>query len=74
MIPKKTDHRWKALVTGQLHHQFKCVPAGLMISRMNRKSAMDGSNGTVLDCVDEVFAFFQKYERILRDDIKTLFG
>jgi hypothetical protein len=60
-------------VTGQIKHSFKCVPAGLMLGRLNRESLKDNSPLNIEKLVNEVFVFFRKYEKILQDDIKAIF-
>lgn len=74
MIPPKTDPRWARLLNGTTEHKFRCVPAGLMLSRVRRELAADGSPVTTQKFLDEVFSFFQRYETIMGDDIKAVFG
>jgi hypothetical protein len=74
MLPKKTDPRWKALVTGSVQHQFKMVAAGLCVARNQRILAKDSSPAALEAALGEVFTFFEKYESILTDDITAIFG
>ena len=74
MIPSKTDGKWAKLVKGELKHNFKSVPAGLMISRLRRESDSNKDQATLQRCIDEIYVFFEKYESILRDDISNIFG
>jgi len=74
MIPQKTDGRWVRLINGKLSHNFKLVPAGLMLSRLRRQFSSAISPKNERECVDELYDFFQKYERILQEDIKAIFG
>ncbi len=74
MIPQKTDPRWLKLVKGELKHDFKSVPVGLMLSRLGRQYAANGSPSSGQGCVDELYAFFVKYEGILGEDIAAIFG
>jgi hypothetical protein len=74
MIPALSDSKWRALITGQIKHNFKCVPAGLMFSRLNREAQRDNSLANLEKLVNEAHSFFNKYERILTDDIKAIFG
>jgi hypothetical protein len=73
MVPLKTNEKWKSLVTGQVNHSFKCVPAGLMLSRLIRESKKDYSLPNINKLIDEAYSFFLKYESILGDDIKEIF-
>jgi len=73
MIPMKGDERWIQLAKGEIKHEFKCLPAGLMVSRIHRKLERDASPPALQSYADEVHAFFEKYESILQDDIKRIF-
>ena len=73
MIPLKTNERWKSLVIGELNHSFKCVPAGLMFSRLKREAQKDNSLANINKLIDEAYNFFIKYESILTDDVKQIF-
>ncbi|MBI5494519.1 MAG: hypothetical protein HY904_05785 [Deltaproteobacteria bacterium] len=73
MIPPKADERWSRLVRGDMRHQFRSVPAGLMVSRLNRSLAEAGGHSSMEQCVDQLYEFFQKYERLLKDDITVIF-
>lgn len=72
MIPGKQHTTWRALITGQRKHDFKCVPAGLMVSRITRDYAK--KPGAIDVLVDELHAFFTKFEPALKDDLPQLFG
>ena len=74
MIPQKTDGKWKLLVTGKIEHNFKCVPAGLMLSTVKRDIQRDGSTENINKHIEETYVFFQRYEKILQDDIKAIFN
>jgi hypothetical protein len=45
-----------------------------MLSRLHRESDANKDQATLQRCIDEIYAFFEKYESILRDDISTIFG
>jgi hypothetical protein len=74
MIPPKSDARWSKLVTGEIQYEFKSVPGGLMVSRLNRQLTSKFEHKTMAQYVDELFEFFKKYERLLEDDIAAIFG
>ena len=74
MIPSKSDGRWAKLVSGELKVQFNVLSAGLLISRMQRETKAAPDYITQRRCVDEVYAFFQKFEGILQEDIAKIFG
>jgi hypothetical protein len=74
MLPPKTDQKWEKLATGEIDHEFKLLAAGLMMSRLRREIKGNATPATIRKCVDEEYAFFQKYESIMHDDIAALFG
>ena len=74
MIPSPLDSKWRDLINGVIKHNFKCVPAGLMLARLNRESKKDNSVANLEKLVNEAHAFFNKYEKILMDDVKAIFG
>ncbi len=74
MLPPKTDPRWRKLVTGEIKHEFELFSAGLMMTRIGRSLSHDSSEPTVQKYVDETHAFFSKYEAVLQNDIKAVFG
>lgn len=73
MLPPKEHLNWKQLLYGRLNHEFACVPAGLMLSRIRRQLGHDGSEANYDRLFAEVYAFFTKYETILEKDVKAIF-
>lgn len=72
MIPPKEDPRWKDLLTGKTNHPFKVASAGMCVARNQRHVLQDPAQ--MAQGVAEVHAFFEKFERILADDLQVLFG
>jgi len=72
MLPPKNDQRWKDLLTGKITHQFKAFSAGMCISRLCREVKKDPANMPM--ALDEIYAFFVKYEAIATEDITAIFG
>jgi hypothetical protein len=74
MVPQ-TDHpQWRKILNGGIAHDFKSVPAGLMVSRLKRQLANDGSETSWETCIREMRAFFTKYEKVMQDDIQAIFS
>lgn len=74
MLPPKTDFKWKQLLIGEMNYQFKAVAAGLIVSRLSRSVKQDTSTENINKCIDEVYTFFIKYEKVFKDDIEAIFG
>lgn len=74
MVPTPNHPRYRQLVTGEFVHNFKQFSAGMCVSRNQRKVAMNPESTTVNGAIHEVHAFFEKFENILADDLKAIFG
>ncbi len=72
MIPAKTHPAWAALIKGSTNHQFKLASASMLMFNLRSKYQKDHSQFDAL--AEEARKFFLKYEAILGDDIKRLFG
>ncbi len=73
MIPLKTDKKWKEIVSGELKHDFKCLPAGMMIARHKREFEKDSSPQNLNKLIDEAYDFFIRFEEVLAEDTSVLF-
>ena len=73
MLPPIEDQRWNKLLYGEIKHEFRSMSAGLMFTRLRRQLENDSSTAAFLQCRQEAYAFFQKYEKILADDIAAIF-
>lgn len=74
MLPGINDKRWEKLITGEIKHQFHSVPAGMCVARNIRKVSKNAGAQQKIESIKEVYDFFVKFESILRDDIKAIFG
>jgi hypothetical protein len=71
MIPSESHPAWARLITGEIDHQFGPASAGMLFFNLRRRHKGDPS--TLRACISEARAFFQKYERILENDVKQIF-
>ena len=74
MIEPKDHPRWKELLTGQIQHQFQLASAAMIVSRCQRQVARDSSQQAYEKNLDEMYAFFTKFEHVVSDDIKAIFS
>lgn len=74
MIPDKTNTKWKDLVTGKFQHNFKAVPAGLLIARLARQCQNGSSEQDVVKYIQEAYDFFDKYQQVFSEDIHAIFN
>ena len=70
----KNDPKWKKLLDGEIKKEFKLVAAGLCVSRNQREYRMDHTPATLSKCVDDLIAFFSKYEKLVSDDLAEVLG
>ena len=74
MVPSVDHPRWREILDGSVNHVFKSVPAGLMVSRLKRQLANDGSATNWEKSIQEARSFFEKYEQVMTNDISSIFS
>ena len=73
MIASKDHAKWTELLDGQLQHQFQLASAAMIVSRCQRQVLRDPSPAMVSKNIDELHAFFTKFENVVSDDLKAIF-
>lgn len=71
MLPSKNDPRWTALLTGKIDYKFSNAAASMLMFRLKTKVKSDSAN--LATYLNEMHAFFTKYEGILKEDITIIF-
>lgn len=74
MLPAEDHVKWKSILSDDFKYDFKLVAAGLLVSRLRRQLKSDNSAAKKSASVAELISFFKKYEHIMEDDIKAIFG
>jgi hypothetical protein len=74
MLPTITHPIWKEIVLGKKQFQFRLLAAKIMMSRILLSTKNDPSPQNVDKCVNEVYEFFVKNEKIAQNDIKQMLG
>jgi len=74
MFVAKEDPRWEKLLTEQHDHHFQLTSAAMMFSRCRRQVQIDGSPQNVRKNIDELYAFFEKFESLLKNDLNAIFN
>jgi hypothetical protein len=72
-IPK-SHPQWENLIKGTTTHQFKVVSASLIVSRLGRGYKADPTPQKLSAAIDELVAFFEKFEHLFKEDLERLFG
>lgn len=73
MLAPKEDPRWTALLNGTLQHQFQLASAAMIVARCQRQVLRDSSSMTLSKNLDELYAFFSKFENVVSDDLRAIF-
>lgn len=66
------DLVFRKLIEQKVKYQSDNLGLNLLISRLQRKYAGDPSNEVLDGCVQEMNAFFSKYEKILQNETEKL--
>jgi CheY-like chemotaxis protein len=75
MVPPKTHPRFKQLVTGEFTYSFRALAGSMCVSRNQREVRRSGKDEkAVAAAIDDVHAFFVKFEKALAADIDAIFG
>jgi deoxyribodipyrimidine photolyase len=72
MIATKENPRWEELLSGQFAHQFQLASAAMIVSRCQRQVMREPQ--TLQKNIDELHAFFTKFENVVSDDLKAIFS
>lgn len=73
MLPPKTDPRWRALAEGRLAFEPSFLALKFLLQRIHLRLYADSQKLHVEEMIDDLYAFFEKYERFLAEDIKRAF-
>ncbi|MBI5470844.1 MAG: hypothetical protein HY961_00720 [Ignavibacteriae bacterium] len=74
MLPPITNQKWKELALGQNQYQFQMLAAKILMNRIKQSTKADPSPQNVSKCIQELFDFFLKNEKLAQKDISQLFG
>jgi hypothetical protein len=74
MIEPKDHPKWKDVLMGKVQHKFQLASAAMLVSRCQRQVAHDASQQAYEKNLNEMHSFFTKFEHIVVDDIKAIFG
>jgi len=66
------DSKFEKLIKNQVEYKSASLAINLLISRLQRKYAVNQSPEQLNDCLQEMKAFFQKYASIMQKDIEAL--
>lgn len=70
-IPRSHPN-WARLVDGTFAHDFKVIPASLMVSRLMRQYKSERTPQKLEESIAEMVDFFNKYQEILVDDLNII--
>jgi len=70
-LPPENHPTWARLVDGTIRHEFSYAAAGMLLFNLNIQWRRDPARLPLL--IQQVRAFFQKYQHLLVWDIQKLF-
>jgi len=74
MVPPKTHPNWTPLIEGRLDCRFGNAAASMLLVRLQNDCKNDASPTARQKAIDEMHAFFVKYERMLEPEIQAIFN
>lgn len=74
MLPSRTDPNWHKLVENPGQYTYNFLALKILMTRIAVKAGAGMSPTQRDEVVDEVFALFQKHERLMDQDIAAIFG
>lgn len=74
MVPSKNYPKWAALVQDRFTHKLSNAAAAMLLFRVQSDVKQDDSSGALVKAIEEMHAFFTKYERMLESEISAIFG
>jgi hypothetical protein len=72
MLPGRNDSRWGAMVDDPSKFSFSFLALRILMQRIARNSPLGPAEREA--AIDEVYACFQKNERLIAADITAVFG
>lgn len=75
MVPDKSHPRFRELATGRHVHPFPTLAANLCVANNLRQVRAAGAGPTILPvAIDNIHAFFAKFEDDLSDELRRIFA
>lgn len=71
-LPARNDQRWRDLATGRIDRPWSSLAMKIMMARVLRETAADGSSGNISRCVEEIYGFFEKNHKIAQADLALI--
>lgn len=73
-MPPKTHPKWADLVLGRINHKFSKAAASMLLFQLRCDLKQDASPAALQRAVDQLHAFCEKYQGMLRDDLHAIFN
>lgn len=74
VMPRRTDPQWRTLVEHPEKFAYTFLALKIMMQRVARKNAAALPVAEREALTDEVFAFFEKNQKLVGQDIAAIFG
>ena len=73
MVPPKTDPRWRSLIEGRIDVEPSFLALKLLLQRIRLRYDLNKKTVNMSELVNDLHAFFVKYESFLAEDMKKIF-
>ncbi len=74
MVPPKSHPKWAALLQGRLDYKFSNAAASMLLFQLKGDLRANSSPAALAGAVDQLHAFFTKYDRMLQPDTAAIFN
>jgi hypothetical protein len=74
VIPNRSDACWRNIATGKKAIQTQTLGLQLIMKRIQRAIAAEPGEAAIGKGAEDIYCFFEKYESILANEIKSLKG
>ncbi len=73
VLPSRLDPRWREIALGKLGGNWHMLAVKLMMQRIRTDVQADPSIANVMKCAGEIYAFFEKNQKIAGADLDAIF-
>ncbi len=68
------NDKLKKIITGSIQYNSPHLAMGLLITRLKSKYSKTPSEEILTECIAEANAFFEKYQRVLTEEMEKILG
>jgi hypothetical protein len=73
VLPSRLDPRWREVAVGKLGGNWHMLAVKLMMQRIRSEMQANPSPANSIKCAGEIYAFFEKNQKIAVADLAEIF-